>query len=142
MIYLLRVVLVAAVLLCVQGTAGADDAYAHFSAIRAYTGLPQIEQSAHLQAAAQRRVDTLAEKGWTKKKKVRGLFRRKKNRGKPNHQLGQKAGSREGVGYRSGNDPLGKRFRACNMNRTGYHYCGAATSVRGGSTYYCLIWGN
>ncbi len=133
MIYLLRVVLAAVLLLCLPGTAGAADAYAHFSAIRAYTGLPQLQQSAHLQAAAQRRVNVLAAKGWTKTRR-RGRSQ--------NHNLGRKAGSREGVGVKPFNDPLGKRFYACNMNRTGYRYCGAATAVRGGSTYYCLILGN
>lgn len=59
-------------------------------------------------------------------------------------------GRREGTGNRSGTDPQGLNFYACNM-ATGYvtingsrpfgaeTYAGAAAVVRGSSTYYCII---
>lgn len=133
-------VFVVLLLLSFAKSANAADAFAHFSAIRAYAGLPAVRQDPALQAEAQRRVDNLAARGWNNKSKGRrGLFRRRIVRGS-NHPRGRRVGSREGVGYDGGNDPLGKRFYSCSMNATRYRFAGAATAVRGGYTYYCLIW--
>ncbi len=125
----LRMVAIVTVLLCGQGVASAADAFPHFSAIRAYTNLPRLQQDMRLQVEAQRRVDNLAVRGWSKSSRR-------------NHPPGRRAGDREGVGVWSRHDPLGKRFFSCNMNSTRYKFAGAATAIRGGSTYYCLILGN
>ncbi len=120
--------------------AKAADAMPAFNAIRAYTGLPQVEQAPQLQVEAQRRADQMAAAGKisTKVRVRRGLFRKGT---KSKHLPGWSAGNREGVGVKRVVDPQGRGFYACGMNRTGYRYAGAATSVKGGRTFYCLIWG-
>ncbi len=67
--------------------------------------------------------------------------------GRMRHNGGMVRNSREGIGYRGGNDPTGLRFMTCYHFPTGrgkpqttnkYRYGGAAAVVGGNRTYYAI----
>lgn len=102
-------------------SAVAADALPMLNAQRAYFHLPPLQFDPVLSAAAERDCQTRASQGRT------GHLR-----------TGARPGRAEGVGYRRGSDPLGKRFFACYQSTRKYRYAGAAVVVRNGRTFYQL----
>ena len=102
----------------------ANDAYRSYSVIRNYTGLPPVARDPELSRLAERRAQELARSGW---------------RGKSGHNR-PRGVSFEGIGKRSIVDPQGRRMLACGMNSRRYSRCGCAVAIRGGTSYYVLLY--
>ena len=107
--------------LAVSAPARAADALPWLNAQRAALGLYPYLPAPDLQASAQYNADVRA------------------SRRQSGHNRAKTASWRgEGVGVRSGVDLEGRHFYSCLQASKKYRYAGAATSVRGGRTYYTL----
>jgi len=113
-----------------------------FNYERMRRGLSILGEDVVLQAEAQRRANQMAAAG---KISIRvRILRRGRGRRRfgltTQHLPGRRHGIYEGVGMHGGRDIEGNDFIACGTNNRRYNIAGAASTVRGNTTYYCLIY--